>query len=73
VRCGHGLASGGLDSVFTPFHTSKPHGLGLGLSISRSIVELHGGRLWAESNVDRGTTFYATSPTGNAAEHKELR
>ncbi|MFL9935591.1 ATP-binding protein [Paraburkholderia sp. RL18-103-BIB-C] len=62
-----------MDSVFTPFHTSKPHCLGHGLSISRSIVELHGGRLWAESNVGRGTTFYATLPTGNAAEHKELR
>ncbi|MFL9936246.1 ATP-binding protein [Paraburkholderia sp. RL18-103-BIB-C] len=71
--CGHGLAVGELDSVFTPFYTSKPHGLGLGLSISRSIVELHGGQLWVENNLDRGATFYVTLPTGNVVEHKESR
>jgi two-component system sensor kinase FixL len=71
--CGRGLATGSLESIFTPFHTSKPHGLGLGLSISRSIVELHGGRLWAENNSDRGATFYVTLPTANVAEHMESR
>jgi two-component system sensor kinase FixL len=70
---GHGLTAGKLDSVFKPFYTSKPHGLGLGLSISRSIVELHGGRLWAENNLDRGATFYVTLPAANVAEHKESR
>lgn len=71
--CGHGLTVGKLDTIFKPFYTSKPHGLGLGLSISRSIVELHGGRLWAENNVDRGATFYVTLPTGNAAGRKQSR
>ena len=71
--CGQGLTVGKLDSIFKPFYTSKPHGLGLGLSISRSIVELHGGRLWAENNTDRGATFYVTLPTGNAAGHQESR
>lgn len=71
--CGHGLTVGKLDTVFKPFYTSKPHGLGQGLSISRSIVEFHGGRLWAENNIDRGATFYITLPAGNEAEHKESR
>ena len=71
--CGHGLPVGKLDSVFKPFYTCKPHGLGLGLSISRSIVELHGGRLWAENNLDRGATFYVTLPAGNVVQHKESR
>ncbi|HXZ10683.1 MAG TPA: ATP-binding protein, partial [Paraburkholderia sp.] len=71
--CGHGLAVGKLDCVFKPFYTSKPQGLGLGLSISRSIVELHGGRLWAENNIDRGATFYVTLPAGNAAQHEASR
>lgn len=70
---GRGLAAGKLESIFTPFYTSKPHGLGLGLSISRSIVERHGGRLWAENNFDRGATFYVTLPTANVAEHMESR
>jgi two-component system sensor kinase FixL len=70
---GRGITPGKLDSIFTPFYTSKPHGLGLGLSISRSIVELHGGRLWAENNPDRGATFYVTLPAANVAEHKESR
>ncbi|TAL96706.1 MAG: PAS domain S-box protein [Paraburkholderia sp.] len=59
---GHGLTSDKLDTIFTPFFTSKPQGLGLGLSISRSIIDMHRGRLWAENNIDRGATFYVTLP-----------
>ena len=60
---GPGLAEDILEKLFMPFFTSKRDGLGLGLSISRSIVEMHGGRIWAENNVDRGATFYFTLPT----------
>jgi two-component system sensor kinase FixL len=70
---GHGLTVGKLDTIFKPFYTSKPHGLGLGLSISRSIVELHGGRLWAENNTDRGATFYVTLPTRSGAGNRQSR
>ncbi|MBK3786276.1 PAS domain S-box protein [Paraburkholderia aspalathi] len=59
---GHGLTSDKLDKIFKPFFTSKPQGLGLGLSISRSIIDMHRGRLWAENNIDRGETFYVTLP-----------
>jgi two-component system sensor kinase FixL len=59
---GHGLTADKLDTIFTPFFTSKPQGLGLGLSISRSIIDMHRGRLWAENNIDRGATFYVTLP-----------
>ncbi|MEA3131007.1 MAG: two-component system, LuxR family, sensor kinase FixL [Paraburkholderia sp.] len=62
---GHGLAPERLGKIFKPFFTSKPQGLGLGLSISRSIVEMHRGRLWAENNIDRGATFHVTLPVGN--------
>jgi two-component system sensor kinase FixL len=71
--CGLGLTVGKLDAVFRPFYTSKPHGLGLGLSISRSIVELHGGRIWAENNIERGATFFVTLPTGRAAGDRKSR
>jgi signal transduction histidine kinase len=48
--------------VFEAFYTTKPGGLGLGLSICRSIIEAHGGRLWAEANVSHGAIFHFTVP-----------
>src|SRR5882724_4564500 len=61
---GPGLRGDKLDKIFQPFYTTKRDGLGMGLSISRSIIEVHGGRLWAETNPDRGATFYFTVPVG---------
>lgn len=64
---GTGLPGKTFDKLFLPFFTSKRDGLGLGLSISRSIVEMHGGRIWAQNNEDHGATFYFTLPTGARA------
>lgn len=58
-----GLHSDELERIFEPFHTTKTEGLGMGLAIGRSIVEAHGGHLWAESNAERGATFCFTLPT----------
>ena len=66
---GIGLSSEKLDKIFHPFYTTKREGLGMGLSISRSIIEAHGGRLWAENNPDRGATFYFTLPTSLVSHH----
>ncbi|WP_412026077.1 ATP-binding protein [Burkholderia cepacia] len=65
---GHGLTVNQLDKIFKPFFTSKPHGLGLGLSISRTIIAAHGGRLWAENNADRGASFHVALPASGTAE-----
>jgi PAS domain S-box-containing protein len=59
---GIGLTGDKLDKIFQPFYTTKREGLGMGLSICRSIIEAHGGRLWAENNRDGGATFYFTLP-----------
>ncbi|CAB3763158.1 two-component system sensor histidine kinase NtrB [Paraburkholderia solisilvae] len=65
---GPGVAADHLERIFRPFVTSKAHGLGLGLSISRSIVEMHRGRLWAENNTDKGMTFYVVLPPWSGPE-----
>ncbi|MDD5237431.1 MAG: ATP-binding protein [Candidatus Omnitrophica bacterium] len=59
---GCGISAHNMPKLFTRFFTSKPDGLGMGLSISRSIVEAHGGRLDVKNNPDRGATFYFTIP-----------
>jgi signal transduction histidine kinase len=59
---GVGIPEGDLERVFEPFYTTKPHGLGLGLSVCRRIINAHGGRLWAESNGAGGATFFFTLP-----------
>ena len=60
---GVGLPPQHADQIFNAFFTTKPHGTGLGLRISRSVVESHGGRLWAGDNSPRGARFYFTLPT----------
>ena len=60
---GLGLPPQQADQIFNAFFTTKLHGTGLGLSISRSIIESHGGRLWAADNAPRGASFHLTLPT----------
>jgi signal transduction histidine kinase len=63
---GVGLAEGQADSVFEAFYTTKPHGMGMGLAISRSIIEAHGGRLWVEPRPGPGATFAFSLPAAEA-------
>jgi signal transduction histidine kinase len=59
---GPGIAPAHLGQVFDAFYTTKPRGTGMGLSICRSIIDAHGGRLWADANEPRGTVFQFTVP-----------
>ncbi|TKD06497.1 hypothetical protein E8A74_19375 [Polyangium fumosum] len=61
---GKGIAPAEMERVFEAFYTTKAEGLGVGLPISRSIVEAHGGRLWAENNPGEGATFWCALPIG---------
>jgi PAS domain S-box-containing protein len=61
---GPGLDPKGLDRLFEAFYTTKPQGLGMGLAISRSIIEAHGGRLWAKANAPKGAIFQFALPIG---------
>jgi signal transduction histidine kinase len=62
---GVGLSAESIDQVFEPFHTTKPQGSGIGLTITRSIVESYGGRVWATTNQGRGATFHFVLPCGS--------
>jgi signal transduction histidine kinase len=60
---GPGLPPQQAEQIFDAFFTTKPHGTGMGLRISRTIVESHGGRLWAADNSPRGASFHLTLPS----------
>jgi C4-dicarboxylate-specific signal transduction histidine kinase len=68
VDAGTGIPADRLAHLFDSFHTSKAHGMGLGLSIARSIVEAHGGRIHAENNRETGATFRVTLPPSDEPE-----
>jgi len=57
---GHGIAEETRSQLFQPFFTTKRHGMGVGLSISRTIIEAHGGNIWVEANPTGGTIFRFT-------------
>jgi signal transduction histidine kinase len=71
---GTGIPDADVDRLFTPFYTTKPRGTGIGLSISRFIIETHGGRLWAEPSNGGGASFCFTIPvaTGRAEADADI-
>jgi len=70
---GVGLPPQQADQIFNAFFTTKPHGTGMGLRISHSIVESHGGRLWALGNSPRGATFHFALPRESTQRNESLR
>jgi signal transduction histidine kinase len=63
---GPGIDGTQLERVFDTFYTTKSNGTGMGLSICRSIIDAHGGRLWADANEPRGAVFQFTLPNASA-------
>jgi signal transduction histidine kinase len=59
---GKGLDAATAEHMFDPFYTTKPEGMGIGLAISRSMIEAHGGKLWAAQNSPRGAIFLFSLP-----------
>jgi nitrogen-specific signal transduction histidine kinase/CheY-like chemotaxis protein len=72
VDSGNGIPNERLNLIFDPLVTTKADGLGMGLSLSRSIVISHNGRLWAENNSDGGATFHVAFPAGNSLALAQL-
>jgi PAS domain S-box-containing protein len=70
---GVGINPEGVDRLFSSFFTTKPDGMGMGLSISRSIIEAHDGRLWATRNIGPGATFQFTLPSYGELKSTEQR
>jgi two-component system sensor kinase FixL len=64
---GHGIPAEVLPRVFDPFYTTKPAGMGIGLSVSRTIIEAHGGRIWAENDPRGGAIFRFALPLAEEA------
>ena len=64
---GPGIDPEHIERVFDAFYTTKSSGVGMGLSICRSIIEAHGGRLWADANEPRGAVFQFTSPSAESS------
>jgi len=65
---GSGLPPEGATRIFNPFFTTKANGMGMGLAISRTIIEAHGGKIQASNNSDRGCTVRFTLPAGASPE-----
>jgi len=59
---GSGIAPDKLERLFEPFFTTKPNGMGMGLAISQTIIEAHGGKIWGGNNEGRGAIFLFTLP-----------
>jgi signal transduction histidine kinase len=69
---GPGLPTCKAGQIFDAFFTTKPEGSGMGLAITKSIVESHGGRIWADSNSERGATFHFSLPAASAETNLSL-
>ena len=66
---GFGIKEEDIENIFRPFITTKKKGMGMGLTISRSIIEVHGGKTWAKNNPDEGATFYFTLPVKSKVQN----